>query len=304
MKWRLRKLKYCSKPNYKLVASLICSCLPLISVAGTLSLPYVEDFESGSDFLTDWNRNNNGSSNKAEYVTSPVYDGKKSFMFVVNTQDDGAAYRSEVQSHPPSDDFLYGDTFWTGFAVQWPTDYKTAGAGHVTFMQLKHLSPQKQIYFSEQKGQFWLGNGHSSPPADIYIKPYEKGKWYYVMTRVDANCQNKGGQVKMWIENANFSKPDVTHDTSVLDDAEGCENMNRNELYLKLGMYRAWMRHSQYASKIVPGQHKVVFDNIRICREGSTSCSNEQDAFAWVLQGRKGSLDKPSQPSGIELKVN
>ena len=280
-------------------------CAPLLaalliptaaSAATTLKLPYVEDFESGSGFLVDWNKSNNGSSNEAKYVSSPVYEGKKSFMFVVDTKNDPKAYRSEVQSHPPSDDFIYGDTFWIGLAVYWPLDYKTAEKGHVTFMQLKHLSPQKQIYFSEYNGKFYLGNGHSKPEQNIYSKPATKGTWYYVVTRINANCQADGGQVRMWIENGDQKNPDIVNNADILDDAGGCKNMKGNELYLKLGMYRSWMRH--YPSDIVTGEHKIVYDNIRICREGTSPCGTEKQAFDWIIQGKKGSGSKPAPGDG------
>ncbi|MGC4117676.1 MAG: heparin lyase I family protein [Myxococcales bacterium] len=276
------------------------------------SLPYEQSFDGLTDLdaggfictpaenRCDFQKNQNGTSNDYVLETNKSFSGQKSFRVVMDNVTDPEAFRTEIQSHPTSSDFGEGDVLWVGYALYISETNPADSKWYDCLSQLKLLnvagtSDLCQIYLlAEDNGtkrfairEEFSGCGGGSKTYDTGIAATH-GTWHRIAIRVDLS--HTGG-FQVWVDSDDPSAPSFVQASDVFPSA-----VVGQDVFFKLGIYKSWFRSDVHPEQRIFAEWSYLFDDLRLCAEGSGPCATREAALAWVFPATQS----PSSDAGLE----
>ena len=119
----------------------------------------VENFEEYATYGTSSHMRLGVSGNSPTISTQQARTGAKSARIYLNRRTSGSKYRTEATAKGPKASLLFRRTYWIGFSIFVPSDWKVSSTGEALF-QLHHRPPKwgEQHNFSPLLAIRVLGN--------------------------------------------------------------------------------------------------------------------------------------------------
>ena len=135
----------------------------------------VQNFSEYASYGTSSHMRLGASGNSPTISTQQARTGAKSARIYLNRRTSGSKYRTEATANGPKASLLFRRTYWIGFSIFVPSDWKVSSTGEALF-QLHHrpptwgeqhnFSPVLAIRVLGNSDKWFLGNDYVQTPED------------------------------------------------------------------------------------------------------------------------------------------
>ena len=167
--------------------------------------------------------------------------------------DDASNDRERSELTQINKDQKNGDTYWYGWYIYFPQDYKNIFPAKVTLGQFHQQNARPAWMFENGSGGYWLKNNLAEGLKDKFQLVDEndlRGKWHKVEVHAHWS-KNTNGFLKVWVDGA------------IKADYQGA-TMSAERVYFKYGIYRSFVSRYKQTGKAeeLPAQ-SVYFAGVK-----------------------------------------